>query len=86
MGHDASGTSAAVIQLVGRRLLATIPTLFGVLVVAFLLLNVVPGDPVAEMVGEITLARAMSDESKASRLLERSREQLKRRLGLVSRN
>jgi len=33
-------------------LLATIPTLFGVLVVAFLLLNVVPGDPVAEMVGE----------------------------------
>lgn len=39
-------------QLIGRRLLATIPTLFGVLVVAFLLLNVVPGDPVAEMVGE----------------------------------
>src|SRR5437870_9489064 len=26
--------------------------MFGVLVVAFLLLNVVPGDPVAEMVGE----------------------------------
>ena len=41
-----------MLQLVGRRLLATIPTLFGVLVVAFLLLNVVPGDPVAEMVGE----------------------------------
>src|SRR6266511_258720 len=41
-----------VLQLVARRLLATIPTLFGVLVVAFLLLNVVPGDPVAEMVGE----------------------------------
>jgi ABC-type dipeptide/oligopeptide/nickel transport system permease component len=41
-----------MIRLLGRRLLATIPTLFGVLVVAFLLLNVVPGDPVAEMVGE----------------------------------
>jgi ABC-type dipeptide/oligopeptide/nickel transport system permease component len=41
-----------MLQLVGRRLLSTIPTLFGVLVVAFLLLNVVPGDPVAEMVGE----------------------------------
>ncbi|HKA59374.1 MAG TPA: ABC transporter permease [Gemmatimonadales bacterium] len=41
-----------MIHLVGRRLVATIPTLFGVLVVAFLLLNVVPGDPVAEMVGE----------------------------------
>ena len=41
-----------MIRLVGRRLLSTIPTLFGVLVVAFLLLNVVPGDPVAEMVGE----------------------------------
>ena len=41
-----------MLQLVASRLLATIPTLFGVLVVAFLLLNVVPGDPVAEMVGE----------------------------------
>jgi len=41
-----------VIPFILRRLLSTIPTLFGVLVVAFLLLNVVPGDPVAEMVGE----------------------------------
>ncbi|HEY6158740.1 MAG TPA: ABC transporter permease [Gemmatimonadales bacterium] len=39
-------------RLVGRRLLMTLPTLFGVLVVAFLLLNVAPGDPVAAMVGE----------------------------------
>jgi ABC-type dipeptide/oligopeptide/nickel transport system permease component len=39
-------------RLVGRRLLATLPTLIGVLVVAFLLLNVAPGDPVAAMVGE----------------------------------
>jgi peptide/nickel transport system permease protein len=54
-----------MIRLVGRRLLSTIPTLFGVLVVAFLLLNVVPGDPVAEMVGEradsATIARLRAE-------------------------
>ena len=35
-----------------RRLLLSIPTLFGVLVVVFLLLYVAPGDPVMAMVGE----------------------------------
>ena len=35
-----------------RRLLLSVPTLFGVLVVAFLLLYVAPGDPVEAMVGE----------------------------------
>jgi ABC-type dipeptide/oligopeptide/nickel transport system permease component len=35
-----------------RRILLSIPTLFGVLVVAFLLLYVAPGDPVEAMVGE----------------------------------
>ena len=35
-----------------RRLLLSVPTLFGVLVVAFLLLYVAPGDPVESMVGE----------------------------------
>ncbi|HYX81427.1 MAG TPA: ABC transporter permease [Gemmatimonadales bacterium] len=54
-----------MLTLVASRLLATIPTLFGVLVVAFLLLNVVPGDPVAEMVGEradsATIARLRAD-------------------------
>ena len=35
-----------------RRLLLAVPTLFGVLVVAFLLLYVAPGDPVQDMVGE----------------------------------
>jgi len=35
-----------------RRLLLAIPTLFGVLIVVFLLLYVAPGDPVQEMVGE----------------------------------
>jgi peptide/nickel transport system permease protein/oligopeptide transport system permease protein len=54
-----------VIPFIGRRLLSTIPTLFGVLVVAFLLLNVAPGDPVAEMVGEradsATIARLRAE-------------------------
>ena len=35
-----------------RRVLLSIPTLFGVLVVAFLLLYVAPGDPVEAMIGE----------------------------------
>ena len=35
-----------------RRVLLAVPTLFGVLVVAFLLLYVAPGDPVESMVGE----------------------------------
>ena len=39
-------------RFIARRLILTVPTLFGVLVVAFLILHVVPGDPVAAMVGE----------------------------------
>ena len=54
-----------MIRLIGRRLLATVPTLLGVLVVAFFLLNVAPGDPVAAMVGEradaATIARLRAD-------------------------
>src|SRR6059036_3941331 len=54
-----------LIRLVGRRLLGMLPTLLGVLVVAFLLLNVAPGDPVAAMVGEradaATIARLRAD-------------------------
>jgi len=54
-----------VSRTLGRRLLLTVPTLFGVLVVAFLLLNVVPGDPVLEMVGEradsATIARLRAE-------------------------
>ncbi len=41
-----------MLSFVFRRLLLAIPTLFGVLVVVFLLLYVAPGDPVQEMVGE----------------------------------
>jgi ABC-type dipeptide/oligopeptide/nickel transport system permease component len=41
-----------MLAFVARRLLLAIPTLFGVLVVVFLLLYIAPGDPVMEMVGE----------------------------------
>jgi len=39
-------------RFIARRLLLAIPTLLGVLIVAFLLLYVAPGDPVMAMVGE----------------------------------
>mgnify|MGYP001075170331 CR=1 FL=1 len=41
-----------MLAFIARRLLLAIPTLFGVLVVVFLLIYVAPGDPVQEMVGE----------------------------------
>jgi len=41
-----------VSSFIARRVLIALPTLFGVIVVAFLVLNVAPGDPVAAMVGE----------------------------------
>jgi ABC-type dipeptide/oligopeptide/nickel transport system permease component len=52
---------------IARRLLLAIPTLFGVLVVAFLLLYVAPGDPVQAMVGE------RADEETIARLREQLR-------------
>lgn len=50
-----------------RRLLLAIPTLFGVLVVAFLLLYIAPGDPVMAMVGE------RADEQTIARLRQELR-------------
>jgi ABC-type dipeptide/oligopeptide/nickel transport system permease component len=54
-----------MLPMLGRRLLLSIPTLFGVLVVVFLLLYVAPGDPVQAMVGEradaATIARLRAD-------------------------
>jgi ABC-type dipeptide/oligopeptide/nickel transport system permease component len=41
-----------VIAFIIRRLMLSIPTLIGVMVVVFLLLYVAPGDPVQDMVGE----------------------------------
>ncbi|HEX6966342.1 MAG TPA: ABC transporter permease [Gemmatimonadaceae bacterium] len=52
-------------SFIARRLLLAIPTLFGVLVVVFLLLYVAPGDPVLSMVGEradaATIARLRAE-------------------------
>src|SRR4051812_26832898 len=50
--HDPAHDEAVMSAFILRRLLLAIPTLFGVLVVAFLLLNVAPGDPVQAMIGE----------------------------------
>lgn len=51
--------------LLARRALLAIPTLAGVVIVAFLLLYVAPGDPVLEMVGEradsATIARLRTE-------------------------
>jgi peptide/nickel transport system permease protein/oligopeptide transport system permease protein len=41
-----------VFAFIVRRLLLSIPTLIGVMIVVFLLLYVAPGDPVQDMVGE----------------------------------
>ena len=49
-----------MLTLLARRLLLSIPTLFGVLVVVFLLLYVAPGDPVQAMVGERADAATIS--------------------------
>jgi ABC-type dipeptide/oligopeptide/nickel transport system permease component len=56
-----------MIAFIFRRLLLSIPTLFGVLVVAFLLLYVAPGDPVQAMVGE------RADEATIARLRQELR-------------
>lgn len=41
-----------MLAFIVRRLILSIPTLFGVLILVFLLLYVAPGDPVQDMVGE----------------------------------
>jgi ABC-type dipeptide/oligopeptide/nickel transport system permease component len=54
-----------MLSLFARRLLLSLPTLAGVLVVVFLLLYVAPGDPVQAMVGEradpATIARLRAE-------------------------
>lgn len=41
-----------MLQFIVRRLLAMIPVLLGICLITFILLNVVPGDPVAAMMGK----------------------------------
>ena len=54
-----------MLTFLARRLMLAVPTLFGVLVVVFMLLYVAPGDPVQAMVGEqadsATIARLRHD-------------------------
>ncbi len=54
-----------MLAFIARRLLLSIPTLIGVMIVVFLLLYVAPGDPVQDMVGERadaeTIARLRKD-------------------------
>jgi ABC-type dipeptide/oligopeptide/nickel transport system permease component len=59
-----------MLAFLARRLLLAIPTLFGVLVVVFLLLYVAPGDPVQEMVGERADAATIARLRKELRLDE----------------
>jgi ABC-type dipeptide/oligopeptide/nickel transport system permease component len=49
-----------MLALLARRLILSVPTLAGVLVVVFLLLYVAPGDPVQAMVGERADAATMA--------------------------
>ncbi len=54
-----------MIRVLGRRLALLVPTLVGVLLVSFILLDVAPGDPVQAMVGEradsATIARLRTE-------------------------
>jgi peptide/nickel transport system permease protein len=55
-------------QYVGRRLLLAIPTLFGVTVLIFLAMRVLPGDPLAMIAGESGASYVLSEaELKAAR-------------------
>lgn len=57
-----------MLSFIIRRLALAIPTLFGVLVVVFLLLYVAPGDPVQAMVGERADAETIARLRKELRL------------------
>ncbi|MDB4905892.1 MAG: ABC-type transporter, integral rane subunit [Gemmatimonadetes bacterium] len=57
-----------MLAFIARRLLLAIPTLFGVLVVAFLLLYIAPGDPVTAMIGERADAETIARLRKELRL------------------
>jgi peptide/nickel transport system permease protein len=49
-----------LLKLVARRLLATIPVLLGVVLVAVLLLDLMPGDPAAIMAGDTATPEAIA--------------------------
>ena len=40
-----------ILRYAGRRLLQTAPVLFGITLIAFFMLRLIPGDPAAQMLG-----------------------------------
>src|SRR3546814_2608623 len=48
------GRSGAVIAYIIRRLLLIIPTLFAIMVINFVIIQVAPGGPVEQIIGQIT--------------------------------
>ena len=50
-----------LVPLIARRLAALVPTLFGVATLVFVLLHVVPGDPVDVMIGESAAPAARAE-------------------------
>jgi peptide/nickel transport system permease protein len=57
------------LRYAGRRLLQTLPVLFGITLIVFFMLRLIPGDPAAQMLG--TRASSMTQEN-----LDRVRQQL----------
>jgi peptide/nickel transport system permease protein len=51
-----------ILRYVGRRLLQTVPVIFGITLIAFFMLRLIPGDPAAQMLG----ARAATQENIAT--------------------
>ena len=40
-----------ILRYAGRRLLQTVPVVFGITLIAFFMLRLIPGDPAAQMLG-----------------------------------
>lgn len=60
-----------MLKVMAHRLLTSLPTLFGVSVVAFALIRLVPGDPVQIMIGERGASPAVIEELRANLGLDR---------------
>ncbi len=59
-GKRRLGAGAGILVFVGRRLLLTLPVLWLVVTVVFLLIHLVPGDPIVQMLGEGATAADVS--------------------------
>ena len=50
-----------ILRYAGRRLLQTLPVLFGITLIVFFMLRLIPGDPAAQMLG--SARRSMTQEN-----------------------